>query len=89
METLNFIKNDKQDWEAEFEATGDFNLHLERFKKGTVTILQKTYKEGEYAFSNEFPYYHNNFDFDFTGLIYPKMIKVVSDSEVLLGIVTQ
>ena len=89
METLNFIKNDKQDWEAEFEATGDFNLHLERSKKGTITILQKTYKDGEYAFSNEFPYYHNNFDFDFTGLIYPKMIKVVSDSEVLLGVVTQ
>lgn len=39
METLNFIENDRQDWEAEFEATGDFNLHLERPKKGTITIL--------------------------------------------------
>lgn len=89
METLNFIENDRQDWEAEFEATGDFNLHLERPKKGTITILQKTYKDGEYAFSNEFPYYHNNFDFDFAGLVYPKMIKVISDCEVLVGVVTQ
>jgi hypothetical protein len=36
---LNFIKNDKQDWEVEFEATGDFNLHIERDRKGTITIL--------------------------------------------------
>lgn len=89
MEILNFIENPNQDFEAEFEATGDFNLHLERDKKGTVTILQKTYKEGEYAFSNEFPYYHNNFDFDFTGVIYPKMIKVISDCAVKVGVVTQ
>lgn len=27
---LNFIENENQDWVAEFEATGDFNLHLER-----------------------------------------------------------
>ena len=30
MEILNFIENPNQDFEAEFEATGDFNLHLER-----------------------------------------------------------
>lgn len=86
---LTFNKNEKSDWVAEFEATGDFNLHLERDQKGTITILQKTYKDGEYAFSNEFPYHYNNFDFDFAGLIYPKMIKVISDCEVLVGVVTQ
>ena len=85
---LNFIKNDKQDWEAEFEATGDFNLHLERDRKGTITILQKTHKDSEYAFSNEFPYYYNNFDYDFGALIYPKWVKVISDSEVLKGEIT-
>ena len=89
MEVLNFIENSKQDFEAEFEATGDFNLHLERDNKGTITIMQKTYKDGEYAFSNEFPYYYNNFDFDFTGIIYPKMIKVISDCAVKVGVVTQ
>lgn len=86
---LVFVENEQRDWEAEFEATGDFNLHLERDRKGTITILQKTYKDGEYAFSNEFPYYNNNFDFDFAGLVYPKMIKVISDSEVKIGVVTQ
>ena len=86
---LNFIENKQKDWEAEFEASGDFNLHIERDKKGTITILQKTYADGEYCFSNEFPYYHNNFDFDFTGLVYPKMIKVISDCEVKIGVVTQ
>lgn len=86
---LNFIENKQKDWEAEFEASGDFNLHLERDKKGTITILQKTYLDGDYAFSNEFPHYYKNFDYDFTGIIYPKMIKVVSDSEVKIGVVTE
>ena len=88
MKKLVFIENQSGDFEAEFEVTGDFNLHLERDNKGTVTILQKTYIDGEYALSNEFPYYYNNFDYDFTGLIYPKMIKVISNNEVRLGVVT-
>jgi hypothetical protein len=36
---LTFIENKQKDWEAEFEASGDFNLHLERDSKGTITIL--------------------------------------------------
>ena len=82
---LNFIKNDKQDWEAEFEATGDFNLHLERDQKGTITILQKQNEEDQYAFSSEFPNYYKIFNYDFAALLYPKYIKVISDSKVIKG----
>lgn len=89
MKKLEFIENQSGDFESEFEVTGDFNLHLERDSKGTVTVFQKTYMDGEYALSNEFPHYYNNFDYDFTGIIYPKMIKVVSNNAVKLGIVTQ
>lgn len=86
---LTFEQNKDFNYEAEFEVFGDFNLHLERDNKGSITILQKTYKDGQYAFNAEFINYHKNFDFDFTGLIYPKMIKVISDCQVQIGIVTQ
>ena len=82
---LNFIENENQDWVAEFEATGDFNLHLERDQKGTIIILQKQNEEDEYAFSSEFPNYYKIFNYDFAALLYPKYIKVISDSKVIKG----
>ena len=34
---------------AEFEATGPFNLHVERDSKGYIAVYQKGIAEGEYS----------------------------------------
>lgn len=76
-------------WEAEFEATGNFNLHIERKKAGGLAIYQKASADDKYAtdssWSDNAPAVVNK---DFSMLIYPKMIKVTSRSEPIQGIVT-
>lgn len=76
-------------WEAEFEATGNFNLHIERKKAGGLAIYQKASADDKYAtdssWSDNAPAVVNE---DFSMLIYPKMIKVTSRSEPIQGIVT-
>ena len=42
---INFNKIDGV-WVAEFEATSDFNLHLERTEGGIVRVLQRGCSEG-------------------------------------------
>lgn len=74
---------------VEFEVTGDFNLHIERDERGDISVYQKTYELGEYALNTRFKDHDDNFDYDFQGLIYPKMIKVVSETKVNKAIVTQ
>ena len=86
---LTFEKIDGQ-WVAEFEATSDFNINLDRVGKGALAIYQKGSKDGTYASKES---YRNtkdseNIDADITALVYPKYIKVVSQTEVVKGIVT-
>ena len=86
---LTFEKIDGQ-WVAEFEATSDFNINLDRAGKGALVIYQKGSKDGTYASQAS---YRNtkdseNVDADITALVYPKYIKVVSQTEVVKGIVT-
>lgn len=86
---LNFSKEDNV-WVAEFEATDDFNLHLERVDDGLIKVMQRTPAEGEYvdSFITSGDNQLKNFDCDFTALVYSKYIKVISGSEVLKGEVT-
>lgn len=86
---LQFKKVGKR-WVAEFEATGNFNLNIERVEPSKIKIYQKGSEEGEYASSAswEINYAPSVVDNDFSALIYPKFIKVVSDSEPIQGIVT-
>lgn len=35
-------------WVAEFEVTGDFNLHLERISKGSIAVSQRSTVSGGY-----------------------------------------
>lgn len=76
-------------WVAAFEATSDFNLHLERVENGAVKVLQSGTQGGEYdvAFTRNI-YEGEVFDYDFGALVYPKYIKVTSGSEVIRGVVT-
>ena len=76
-------------YEAEFEATGDFNLHIERQKRGSLAIFQKTSVDDKYAsessYSDSAEHIVNK---DFSMLIYPKFIKVVSSSPVTRCVAT-
>ena len=76
-------------YEAEFEATGDFNLHIERQKRGSLAIFQKTSVDDKYASESSYsdsaePIVNK----DFSMLIYPKFIKVVSNSPVTRCVAT-
>ena len=77
--TIDFLKKD-EGWVAEFEATADFNLHLEGVVEGNVNIYQRTTASGGYTLvrgATPYPSYSNVYDFDFSALVYPKFIKVV------------
>lgn len=81
---LIFKKQDKV-WIAEFEATADFNLHIERDEPGILALYQRTTTSGEYAEiegTREYRY-KEVYDCDFIGSVYPKYIKVVSSADVI------
>lgn len=77
---MNLEFEKKDNWEAEFEATADFNLHIEGVPEGQVRIYQRGTSDGEYAYVREatpYPSFADVYDFDFSALVYPKWIKVV------------
>ena len=78
-------------FEAEFEAIGDFNLHLEREDTGSFVVSQRGSASGEYVTSFVSSTYEGRqrvIDYDFGALVYPKWIKVTSSSKVVKGEVT-
>ena len=77
-------------WVSEFEVTSDFNLHVERISGGRFLVYQKSVADGEYDLVDGLGYkdHKDTIDMDFVALIYPKYIKVVSEAEVTMGIVT-
>lgn len=77
--TFNKIENK---YVSEFEVTSDFNLHVERPNGGLFNIYQRTSASGKYAKINEFNTDGKSVvDVDFTGIVYPKSIKVVTNVE--------
>lgn len=77
-------------WVAEFQVTADFNLHLEREGTGSLRIMQSTVSGGMYdrVKGGSFNYNDLVVDIDFTSVIYPKFIQVISMSEPTLAEVT-
>lgn len=74
---------------SEFEVTSDFNLHIERLKGGIINMYQRTSSEGEYSIIDGFDIDGKSvLDIDFTALIYPKWIKIISEKEPEVGVVT-
>lgn len=76
---------------ATFEATGDFALHIERDELGPVTVETSTVPDANFALVDEFPTGARNklvIDYDFVGVVYPKYIRVSSDTEPTLAVVT-
>lgn len=89
MENLVFTKQDSG-YVAEFTATGDFNLHIEKKEKGGVFFYQKSIYDGEYVPIKDikFDKYDFYLDTDFSALVYPKYIKIVSNAIPEVAVVT-
>ena len=89
---LNFTKS-QGSWVAEFEATSDFNMHIEGVAEGNISVYQRGTASGEYAFvrdSRKYPTFGKVYDCDFSAMVYPKFIKVEcltepSSAEVTFG----
>lgn len=77
--TLSFRKENNKHV-ATFEAVSDFNLHIEKAKKGVVNFYQKSTADGEYDRIKDIKFEYDDLvlDVDFSALIYPKYIKIVS-----------
>ena len=85
---ISFTKTNNK-WVSEFQVTSDFNIHLERNEGGTITIEQRT-SDGQYDIvkSAKFPLNDKVIDCDFQALVYPKYIKIISDVNPTLAVVT-
>lgn len=86
---LNFVKEGTK-WVSTFEATSDFNLHIERDKGGFLFVSQRTTQSGEYDSTKDADFSGSDLiiDYDFSALVYPKYIKVSCATEPTSGIVT-
>lgn len=85
---LNF-SNDNGLWVAEFEATGVFNLHIERDTEGRLDIYQKTAgTKYEPVYKTGYLYNRLVYDFDFSALVYPKMIQIKTKVRPQVAVVT-
>lgn len=85
------FQNINNEWVAEFEATADFNLHIEDVVEGEVHIYQTTVSGGAYSrvrTGTPYPSYQKIYDYDFVGVVWPKYIKVVCATEPTLAAVT-
>lgn len=92
---LNFVQSGqfigkKPAYEAEFEVTSDFNIHIERVSGGRFLVYQKTSASGKYDIVDGAGYidYKDVIDMDMTALVYPKYIRIVSESEPTMAVVT-
>lgn len=87
---MEFVKKNGM-YEAEFEATADFNLHIERVAGGRFLIYQKSVSDGKYDIVDGVGYkdHKDVIDLDMAAIVYPKFIKVVSESEVTRAEITE
>ena len=78
-------------WVAEFEATADFNLHIEGVAEGNISIFQRGTTSGEYAYvrgGTPYPSLNATYDYDFSALIYPKFMRVTCATKPTMAVVT-
>lgn len=87
---INFTKNNSGVYVAEFSVTDDFNLHIEREESGYLIVNQRTTAEGRYDSirGGSFNYDDPVVDVDFSFLVYPKQIQVVSKVLPTMAVVT-
>lgn len=84
--TFNNIGNE---YYSEFTVEQDFNVHIEFDYSTPLKFYQKSIDNGDYAEIKGLKITNNKVvDYDFIGAIYPKYIKIVSEVEPTLAIVT-
>lgn len=89
-QTLTFVKVGEE-YVAAFETTADFALHLERPEAGSLTLGVSSVKDGDFARVENLSSrvrYQTVFDYDFLGGIYPKYIRVASETAPTMAVVT-
>ena len=71
---------------CEESATDDYALHIERTGAGKLNFFVRSTADGKYCPSDVNSFLQNLakevFDYDFTHLVYPKYIRIESDTEV-------
>ena len=89
MAELNFTENEGK-YIAEVKVTADFNLHIEREGSGFLNVSVRTTEDGAYdsVKGASFNYADPVVDYDFTGVIYPKYIKIVSKVQPTKAVIT-
>lgn len=88
---MELVFNKQEDFfVAEFSVSADFNLHIERAETGFIQIKQRTTPSGEYDYIKGLNITQNNLvlDYDFSSIVYPKYIKIVSKTEPTMAEVT-
>ena len=86
---IQFTKIDNL-WVAEFEVTGNFNIHIERDTDGRLDIYQKTAgSKFELVYDTGYLNRRTVYDEDFPVIVAPKMIRVVCSENPSVAIVTQ
>lgn len=85
---LQFTQEGEQ-YVALFTATGDFNLHIEK-PSGRIYLLQSTVENGRYdgVKGASWGKLDGTIDTDFTGMVYPKYIRIESEVEPSVAVVT-
>lgn len=90
--TLSFTQQGDH-WEATATVNADYNLHLERAKAGKLYIYQRAPESGLYAICNlpsQIQYNSGQvIDQSFGHGVYPMHIKIVSESQVTSGTLTE
>ena len=79
MKDIQFTKQGKT-YVAEFEVNADFNLHIEKSQSGYLYMRQRS-TSGKWDSVRNFQVADNDYivDYDFTALVYPKQIRLVSE----------
>ena len=87
---LNFTEANGQ-YVAEATVYGDYNLHIEREKNGSLEVAQTTVQDGEYVPKVGVPFtpLSASFDDDFDNIVYPKYVRVISGTPVTSGYITE
>lgn len=87
--TLSFRKENNK-YVATFDAVSDFNLHIEKAKKGVVNFYQTSSADGEYDRIKDLKFEYDDLvlDVDLSALVYPKYIKIVSYVDIAKAEVT-
>lgn len=89
---MNLTFTKQENWYVcEFEATNDFNIHIERADAGEMYFYQRSTSTGEYDFIKSVNWSMENdliIDIDFVAAVYPKSIQIKSRTLPTLAEVT-